>query len=192
MNQPSPQRPILPTRPPIVADGARDGSGREEAREFVRDRPREPHEKYDLGRSNVPRGMTFQWVSTRIPYTTLRNPRLDSFRGAGWQFARAEDFPEHSGYKPTREVNQRLIDLGIDSEVRADDPVVKDNLVLMMRPKQLSAEAEGEQREKAARQINDHLRRQRELSERQIGAQRTTMRKSYAPAEAPSDQDTEI
>lgn len=177
----------------VPSDTARD-DGREEFRDddYVRVKPREPHEKYDLPRGTAQRGMDYLWAATRIPYTTLKSRRLDEFRRAGWKFARAADFQELSGYRPRDQVNRRFVELGIDDDVRADDPVILDNSVLMMRPKALTAEAERERDQAAANQINDHLRRQREKSEREIGKNYTQMRRHYGPSdEAPSDQAAE-
>lgn len=179
----------------LLAEVNRD-EGREDHRDFIRHKPREPHEKFELPKNaKVPRGMDFMWGSLRIPYSTQRNPRLSQFRQAGWQFARAADFPELSGYKPEAEVNQRFIELGIDQEVRPDDPVVMDNQsVLMMRPKTLSQQAETEDKRRAATQINDFLTTQRKRSVAAIGEGRTRMTRTYGPGgdEAPSDAEVEI
>ncbi len=183
-------RPPMPPKPAAVADSARD-EGRDQPREFVRQRPREPHEKFDLPDGTAERGMDYLWAAVKIPYTTQRSPRLDDFRRSGWQFARAADFRELSGLD--RNVSDRFVELGIDQVVKPDDPVIRDNLVLMMRPKNLSAEAAKEDKDRAQRQISEHLRQQKERSERAIGAGRTRMTRQYGPAdEAPSDQDTEI
>lgn len=184
--------PITTEAPARLADASRD-DGRTPDREFVRQRPRDPSEKYDLRGQRLDPRMSYFWASLKIPYTTQRNPRLDSFRRAGWQFARAADFPEQSGYRAGQEANERFVELGIDDKVSADDPVIRDNLVLMMRPKHMTEEAEREQRTEASRQINDHLRQQKERSVRAIGENRTTMSRHVGPAdEAPSDAGAEI
>ena len=178
--------------PPVDYDTARD-EVREEFRDddYIRIKPRDPSQKYELPRGTHQRGMDYLWASTRVPFTNLKNKRLDDFRRAGWKMARAADFPELSHYKPQQQANRRLIELGLEEDVRADDPVILDNLVLLMRPKALTQEAERERDQLASNQINDHLRRQRERSEREIGKQYTQMRRHYGPSdEAPSDQDT--
>ncbi len=183
--------PPITTEAPRLESASRD-DGRSAAREVTRERPREPHEKYSLDNSRTDPGMSYMWASVRIPYTTLRSPRLDSFRAAGWQLARAEDFPEHSGYRKGSQENDRLVKLGLDQHVEADDPVIKDNSVLMFRPKHMTQEAEGELKQAARQQLNDHLRQQKERSERAIGANRTTMSRTYGGAEqAPADAETE-
>lgn len=191
---PSRSSALSDARRAMAEEVVRD-NGRDDPREFVRNRPREPHEKFELP-SSLKRGhgMDYLWASLKIPYSTQRSPRMNQFRQAGWQFVRAADCPELSGYKPDAEVNQRFIELGIDQEVRADDPVIMDNnSVLMMRPKQLTEQAETEDRKRARSQIEDFLTTQRQRSERAIGTQRTRMTRSYGPAqEAPSDADTEI
>lgn len=182
-----PASPGAKTRPQMVADASRDEL-RSPDREWARERPIEPSEKFDLTRFQLDPKMDFLFAGTRIPYTTLKNPRLDQFRRAGWAFARAADFPELSGYKPGDKADRRLIELGLESEVRADDPVILDNNVLMMRPKRLSDEARRELDAAARRQITDHLRKQKENSERQIGTNRTRVSRTYdRPDEAPSD-----
>lgn len=161
--------------------------------EYVRERPREAHEKFDLPRGSAARGMSYVWAALRIPYTTLRSPRLSNYVRSGWHFCRAEDHPEHSGYRPGSVVNERWVKLGIEEEVHADDPVIRDGMVLMQRPKALTEEAEAEQQQAATRQITEHLQQQRQRSEREIGSSRTVMRNTYGPPdEAPSDHDAEI
>ena len=169
---------------------------RDEAREdfrddqFVRARPREPSQKYEIPKNRRERGMDYLWASTRIPFTNLKNRRLNDYLSSGWKYDRAAAQPELSDYRPQKEVNRRLIELGLEEEVRADDPVIKDNLVLLKRPHALTEEAERERDQIASNQINDHLRRQRERSEQQIGKQYTQMRRHYGPSdEAPSDQE---
>lgn len=195
----SPGRPTRAIAPPTItsdaprlADASRD-DGRTQDRDFVRQRPRDPSEKYDLRGQRLDPKMSYFWASLKIPYSSQRNPRLDSFRRAGWQFARAADFPEQSGYRPGKEVNERFVELGIDDKVSADDPVIRDNLVLMVRPKVMTDEAEREQKVEASRQINDHLRQQKDRSVKAIGENRTTMSRHVGPAdEAPSDAAAEI
>src|SRR5579859_1047694 len=121
-------RPLTP--PPVLPSADRDDertsareSERVSMREASRSRPREEAEKFSLvGCRSVDPRMDYMWGSLRIPFSTLKNPRFDRFRQAGWQICRAEEFPEHSGHKPSVEVNQRYVELGIDSKVLADDP----------------------------------------------------------------------
>ena len=181
--------PGRPTNQSRIADASRE-DGREPIR-AARRRPREEHEKYDIegGRQ---RGMDYIWAATKIPYTTQRSPRLPAFRRAGWEFCRAADHPDLSGYQPG-EGNARMIELGIDDEVRADDPVIQNGLVLMMRPKSLSQEAEAEDKARAKGQIEDYMLTLRQKSERAIGPQRTRMARTYGPAdEAATDAEVEM
>lgn len=189
-----------PVRPPEISAAAETagmregGGGRDDPRDYVRQRPAQPHEKFEIATSRMSRGMDYFWASIKIPFSNLRNPRLDTYRRAGWRFARAEDFPEHSGYQPEAQVNNRFIELGIDREVRADDPVIIDNAsVLMMRPKEMSAEARSEQERAAKAQIEDYMATLRRQSERQIGKERTTLRRNVGPTdEAMSDAEAEV
>jgi hypothetical protein len=181
--------PKIPVAAAIEFDTARD-NGRDPDRddEYIRLTPTEPSEKYELDPREREPGMDYIWASVRVPYSTLKNRRLNDYQRGGWKFCRAADHPSKSGYKPGHMVNKRFIELGIEDEVQADDPVFNDNLVLMKRPKALSQQAERERDTAAASQINDHLRRQREKSEREIGRQYTQMRRQYGPAdEAPPD-----
>lgn len=178
---------------PMLHSGARD-DGRSDEREFARARPIEAHEKFEIPHNRMKRNMSYVWAALRIPYTTLRSRRLNDFRGGGYQYARAADYPELSGYKPEAQVNQRFIELGLEDEVRSDDPVILDGSVLMERPAKMTREAEIERDRAAQRQLSDHLQRQKEQSERAIGSGRTQMVHTYgsAPEEAPLDAQSEF
>lgn len=169
---------------------------RDTGRDFHRERPPEPHEKFELPAARREGGMDYFWASLKVPHSDRLNPRLDTFRRAGWRFARAADFPEHSGYRPEGEVNDRFVELGIERRVQPDDPVVIDNAsVLMMRPKRLSAEAKAEQDDRARSQIDDYMNTLRQRSIREIGESRTRVHRRVqrnASDEAASDAETEI
>lgn len=179
--------------PRMLASGDRT-IDRGDEREFMRTKPIEPHEKFEIPRGRMKRGMSYAWVALKVPYSNLRSRRLNDFRAGGYQFARAEDFPELSGYKADEQTNKRLIELGIEDEVRPDDPVILDNLVLVQRPAELTTQAEKERDYAAKRQLSEHLQRQKESSERAIGSNRTQMSHTYgaAPEEAPSDASAEF
>jgi hypothetical protein len=165
--------------------------------EYTRVRPREPHEKFDLPDNRITKGMDYLWAALKVPHSDRRSPRLRAFRDAGWRFARAADFPELSGYRKEDAVSERdkrFIELGIDSVVQADDPVIlEDSSVLMMRPRNMSREAEREDKARADSQFNDYMNALRAKSERQIGSARTKMQRTYGPSdEAQSDAEAEI
>lgn len=187
-----PERPRPPV-PPLASAERTEPRDDGRSQEFIRHTPAEPHEKYDIPEHRRVRGMSYLWASKFEARTTITSRRLEAYMNAGYHFVRAADMPELSRFKPNTEANQRLVQLGFAKDVQADDPTELDGMVLLYRPSHLTAEAEDELSRRAKRQINDHLRKTREDSERQIGANRTVMRQNFAPPdEAPSDSETEI
>jgi len=184
---PAPPLPAAPT-PPDMSRAPQ----RAEYREAVRVKPREAHQKFDIPPGRRLAGYSYLWSALKVPYSAVRSRRLAEYRAAGWQFVRAADMPELSGYKPQAQVNTRFVELGIDDEVRADDPVILDGSVLMIRPERFTEEAERERTQAAHRQLREHLQRQHEKSAREIGESRTFIRtNAETPDEAPSDRDAE-
>ncbi len=167
----------------VIGDATRD-DGREAPRDPVRIRPREPHEKYDIDPSQKARGMSYVWVATSI--RGAPNPRLGQYMRAGYRPCRAADHPELSDYGL---YDQSLVDMGVVPQVQADSPVVLDNQMLVSRPKPLTDKAVGEREAAAERQMDDHMRRIREKSEREIGAGRTRLSRRYGPNDIVPDED---
>lgn len=163
--------------------------GREPLREpFVRQAPVEPDQKYAIPDSERDRGMDYCWAATKI--RGVQSPRLSAFIRAGWQPARAAAHPRLSGLDI--HIDPTLVELGVMQAPNPDGPVILDDQMLMVRPKSLSDEARRQDKERARRQIDDHMTRLDQNSRRHIG-DRTRLSRSYGPAdEAPSDSEMEI
>lgn len=99
--------------------------------------PPEPHEKYELYPDEHPDGMDLMWLPTKI--AGMPNPQVAQYYRAGWQPAAAKDFPRISGFGT--EFPQAMIDAGLLETVRPDAPVVIDDQMLVLRPKELSRRA---------------------------------------------------
>jgi len=164
-------------------DATRD-SYREPIREAPRYKPREPHEKYQVPESSIPKGMDAIWVATKV--MGAKSPRLGEFVRSGWRPARAEDFPEHSDYQL---FDQSLIDMGIVPEVKPDGPVILGDQMLVLRPKHHTKRAEIEREEAARKQFDEHMKRVYDRSAREIGPQRTFVRHNYGPNDIVPDDD---
>jgi hypothetical protein len=167
----------------IIDDATRD-DGREPPRESTRMRPREPHEKYNVDPQQRVRGQSYMWVATSI--RGAPNPRLGQFMRAGYRPCRAADHPDLSDYGL---YDQSLVDMGVVQKVDADSPVVLDGQMLVSRDTPLTAKAVGERDAAAQRQMDDHMRRIREKSEREIGAGRTRLSRRYGPNDIVPDDD---
>jgi hypothetical protein len=167
----------------MLPDASRD-EGRANARDAVRMRPREPHEKYTLDPKSRARDRDYVFVATKI--RGAPNPRLGEFYRAGWRPERAIDFPELSDfglYDPT------LVEMGVVPKVNPDSPVIRDDQMLMGRPKPLSAAAVKEDEDRARRQLEEHLRQQRDRSRAAIG-DRTRISRTYGPNDiVPDDEE---
>jgi hypothetical protein len=150
----------------LIADAMRS-SGRDDGRskEFMRVRPREPHERYDVDPKLLKPGMDYRWVS--LSCRGEPNPQLtDTFR-SGWLPARAEDFPQHSGIDAY--LNPMLVELGHQKQINPDDPVIDRNLMLCVRPMEFSDQSRREDEAAADKQVDDHMRHLNNQSRRAIG-----------------------
>lgn len=162
---------------------------RDNGREYVRVRPRDPHEKYNIPPNEMKAGFDYFMAATKI--RGMPNPRFNEYTRAGWRAARAEEHPSLSGLDLHHD--QALIDLGIVRDVKPSDPVIVDDLMVMLRPKSMSQESRAEEEKRAARQINDHLSTLRNKSNREIGEKNTRVSRQYGPPdEAPSDSEVEF
>ena len=113
-------------------------SARTSARVSTRDYlPPEPHEKYELLPEEFPPGMDLMWLPTKI--AGMPNDKVGQYYRARWEPAKAEDFPRLSGFGT--DYPQAMIDAGLLDNVRADAPVIIDDQMLVMRPKELSRRA---------------------------------------------------
>lgn len=164
-------------------------NGRDDGRDYIRVRPREPHEKYYVPTSEMKPGFDYFLAATAV--RGMPNPRFNEYTRAGWKPARAGDHPAMSGIDLQHD--PALVEMGIVKEVKPDGLVHVDNLLLMMRPKAMSQESRAEEEKRANRQINDHLSTLRNKSNRAIGEKNTRVSRQYGPAdEAPSDADVEM
>jgi hypothetical protein len=167
-------------------DGQRDPI-RPEFRDNIRQKPREPHEVYAIDRQDQPRDMDLMWAALKVRGAPNQD-RLNEFIRTGWRPARAQDYPDHSGYDVNANYSQTLIDLGFARRIAPDDPVVNRDLMLMIRPKEMSRESRAEDQARADGQINDHMNRLRQVSARQIGERNTTVRRQVSRSDrAPPD-----
>jgi hypothetical protein len=165
------------------------GDTRDTGREFLRIKPREPHEKYAIPEDRRQPGMDYFMAAVKI--RGQPNPRFSDYWRAGWRPVKASALPELSGLDLNPD--QSLIDLGVVRAVGPDDPIIIDDLMPMMRPMQMSRAAKAEQQAAAEQQVSDHLRAQRDKSVRAVGVKNTRIDRHYAPAdEAPSDSEVEM
>ncbi len=131
-------------------------SARTSARVSVRDyRPPEPHEKYELLPEEFPPGMDLMWLPTKI--AGMPNDKVGQYYRARWEPAKAEDFPRLSGFGT--EYPQAMIDAGLLDNVRPDAPVIIDDQMLVMRPKELSRRAAQARASAADEQVKNQMTR---------------------------------
>jgi hypothetical protein len=181
--------PLSSARSPQSAEPSPHESARMTARELERFMPPEPHERFHIDPRFFPAGMQVQW----LPYLIkgMLNPQVNDYWRAGWVPARAEEFPEMSGYKlpiPAALKSVRLPDgTSLGQEVQADDPVIKDGQMLIVRPKEISEYAEERRDRGAKRQFRDHIDRITSQSRAAIG-DKTRFRQFAARDEASTDQ----
>ncbi len=130
----------------------------------------EPHERFELYPEEVPSGMDPTWQPISI--MGQPNEKLAQFYRAGWQPAAAKDFPRVSGYGV--EYPQAMIDAGLLRNVEANAPVLLDNQILLLRPKELSVRAERRRNRDAVDQVTTQMNRlsQAYRSARGVGVQR--------------------
>jgi hypothetical protein len=172
-----------------LRDGSRDEprAPYREINGYTRIRPAEPHEKYALDPADKARGMDYFWAAITVRGAPNRD-RLNDFYRAGWKPARAADHPTLSGFDIR--TGASLEAFGINP-VAADDPVVRNGLMLCQRPVELSDESNRELDTAAHRQIDDHLASLSRRSERAIGGktriQRNITRSHTPPPDFPDD-----
>ncbi len=167
---------------PLYADAERREERSDGREEFVRARPREAHERFNLDpRQKIP-GMDYFWAAAKI--NGQPNPRFIETLRAGWQPVKAADHPELSGLDVR--IDPRLIELGLVPEKRPGDPIEDRGLMLMMRPKQLSVASRAEDERRATGQFSDHMNRLNQSSRRGIG-DKTQMSRRRTSGAPPSD-----
>lgn len=163
--------------PPSTPAG---GIGREPTRQPMRSMERmftapEPHEKYEILPGEFPPNMDLLWLPTVVAGMENKRAVMDSFR-AGWMPAAASDFPRISGYG--HDMPAALLDAGLVDNVKADDAVVIDGQMLVMRPKELSRRAHEQREKQASSQVQTQMRRLRQVSRAFRG---TEVRRNHAP-----------
>lgn len=174
----------MPSPPSDVPAETARVSAREPGRDAIRVRPREPHELYEIDPRQRPRDMDLMWAAVKVRGAPNQD-RLNEFIRTGWRPARAEDYPEHSGYDVNGNYDDTLVELGFARRIGPSDPVVNRDLLLMVRPKQMSQESRREDEARANRQIDDHMNRLRQVSARQIGARNTVVRRETTRSSSP-------
>lgn len=176
---------------PVRTDAERRDERTDGRDEFVRVRPREPHERYMIEPRKLKRDMDYQWAAAKV--SGQPNPRFIEHLRAGWQPVKAEDYPELAGLDVR--IDPRLVELGLVPDKRPGDPIEDRGLMLMMRPKTLSTASRAEEEHRATGQFSDHMNRLNHTSRRAIGdkTQLSRRRTSGAPPEGmiPDDADLE-
>lgn len=178
---------LVPPDPAPRRTSSERQPGRAPARASGRPRPRDADKRYEIDERMIPRGMDALWAARSV--RGAPNPRLTEFIRAGWRPAKASEFPEHSGFDiwgPDSEIRGALGDYV--QEVKADGPVIDKEMILLLRPLEMSNEARQEERDAAKSRIEDHLARIRGDSARRIGSKNTRMSRTYGPGNyAPDD-----
>lgn len=181
---------VHPDRAALPDDTERQ-SARIPARELERFIPPEPHERFHIDAAAFPPDMHVQW----LPYLIkgMPNPQASDYWRAGWAPARAADFPAFSGYGlavPSVLKGVKLPDgTPLAKDIAADDPVIKDGQLLIVRPKEISRFAEERSAHRAQAQMSDHIRRVTAQSRAAIGDKNTRFRQFAARDEASTGKD---
>jgi hypothetical protein len=145
---------------------------------------REPHLKYHIPKNKIPAGMVAEWKALTVKGMSNRDHLIEVYR-AGWQPARAEQFPEFSGFGIN--FGDRTLQIGISPEgaaiylenVKAGDPIVLDGQILMLRPEELNEEAHDENKRRAVDDVAQQIARLSGRSREQIGAQLTKVTREF-------------
>ena len=172
MNDTAPRerRPVPPmgVEPP-VREPTRTPA-RQSSRFFT---PPEVHEKYHIPTEMMDPAYDYMWQPTRIAGQSNQR-KLSEFHRSGWDFAKASDFPELSGYGTDYPAG--MVERGLLHKLTEDEPMEVDDQILLMRPKELSREARKRDREKAYNQVENQMKRlnqaYRPADPRQPGVQR--------------------
>lgn len=159
----------------MTTPGTRTPS-RADSRTPARFVPKEPHEKFDISQENVPEGLIAEWKAYQIMGMSNRDHMVSLFQ-AGWMPARAADFPNESGYGV--DFGQAVMDLGLIKAAGADDPIIKNGQMLMLRPKELVDAAQRHDKAAANNQVDTQIKRLALNSKRAIGKERTKASRSY-------------
>lgn len=145
---------------------------------------REPHERFHIPPERWPSGLKPEWKAVTIMGMANRDMMIEYYR-AGWQPARAEQFPEFSGYG--LELGHGQIPMGFSPEgkqiyldnVNASDPIIIRGQMLMLRPIEMCEEADQNRQKAANEQVEQQIARLSGQSKREIGANRTTVQKKF-------------
>jgi len=175
--------------------GSSNPSGRDEERSVERDpiadwgyqTPIPRHMRFDMEASSQKAGFDYFWAATKIGGQP--NPRMGEYWRAGWRPARAKDYPQQSGLD--LKVDSRMVELGFMKQVGPDDPIVDGDLMLCLRPMQLSVQSRKNDQYDADKALYDKTEALRQQSQRAIG-DKTLMSRKFTRG-IPPDQvpDTE-
>lgn len=170
-------------------------TGRDEARSVERDpiadwgyeRPIERHLRFEMEQSAQKAGFDYFWAATKI--AGQPNPKMGEYWRAGWRPARAADYPRLSGLDLN--VDPRMVELGFMKKVKDDDPIIDGDLMLCLRPMQLSNQSRKNDQYEADKALYDKTEALRQQSLRAIG-EKTQMSRRFTRG-IPPDQvpDTE-
>jgi len=142
-----------------IVDPESFNMGREPSRQSSRAPTRfiapEPYEKFTLSEDEIPEGMDAFWLPTKI----LGQPSREvmQYYQAGWEPARAQDFPRISGYGV--EYPKALLDAKLIETISAESPIIIDDLMLVMRAKTVSRAAHQRRIHDAVDQVQNQMRR---------------------------------
>lgn len=140
-------------------------SARDYYRSGARLRPAlEPHEKYHIDPADYPSGCDVVWAPVSIK--GMDSGQLRQYIDGGWIPARAEDFPDHSGYGTP--YPDALTRSGRVKEVQPDDYIEKDGQMLFVRAQELSRAAADNRKRIADEQLHTQMRRLALASQRAI------------------------
>ena len=160
---------------PMGADVLERAPARESSRSSARMyQAPEAHEKYEVWPDEIPAGTDLMWLPTKI--AGAPNPKVSQYYRAGWMPAAAKDFPRISGHGV--DFPQAMIDAGLLENVKPDAPIVIDDQMLVMRPKEISRRAERERVSDANQQVENQMRRLQQTSRNFRG---TEIRRQHAP-----------
>jgi hypothetical protein len=115
-----------------------------------------PHEKYQIPEELRDPDMDYLWLPSSIFGEPNKRAIAQHFR-MGWVPAQAKDFPHISGYGA--DYPAELVARGLVDNVRPDDILEVDGLMLVQRPLAVSQMARKQMAAEAADRVNNQFRR---------------------------------
>jgi hypothetical protein len=143
---------------------------RSEAREYYRSMTRsdplpDGHLKYHIDKRDFVPDCDHEWVAVRV--NGMDTGQLRRSLGHGWVAARAKDFPELSGWGV--QYSEAIRRSGLVKKVADDDTIEIDGEMLMVRPAEMSVQAERNRLRTAREQVDTQMQRLEMASRRRIG-----------------------